>query len=44
MIAGSVITEVSSSQKEREKEDRIGESQLFRERTLFIQDKIELAT
>jgi hypothetical protein len=40
LIEGTVTAKVLSSRKRREKEDRIGESQPFRERTLSVQDKI----
>jgi hypothetical protein len=36
----TVTANVLSSRKRREKEDRTGESQPFRERTLFRRDKI----
>jgi hypothetical protein len=39
LIEGTVTSKVSSSRNRREKEDRIGESQPFRERTLSVQDK-----
>jgi hypothetical protein len=35
LVEGTVTAKVLSSQKRREKEDGIGESQPFRERTLF---------
>jgi hypothetical protein len=40
MTEETVKAKVLLSRKRREKEDRIGESLPFRERTLFVQDKI----
>jgi hypothetical protein len=40
LIEGTVTVKVLSSRNRSEKEDRIGESQPFRERTLSVQDKI----
>jgi hypothetical protein len=40
LIKGTVTAKVLSFRNRREKEDRIGESQPFRERTLYHQDKI----
>jgi hypothetical protein len=40
LMEGTVTTKVLSSRKRREKEDQIGESQPFRERTLCVQDKV----
>jgi hypothetical protein len=37
---GNLSAKALSSRKRREKEDRIGESQPFQERTLSVQDKI----
>jgi hypothetical protein len=41
LIEGTVTAKVLSSRNQREKEDRIGENQSLRERTLSVQDKIE---
>jgi hypothetical protein len=40
LIEETVTAKVFPSRNRREKEDRIGESQPFREQTLFHQDKI----
>jgi hypothetical protein len=40
LIEGTVTIEALSSRKRREKEDRIGEREPFRERTLSVQDKV----
>jgi Predicted metal-dependent hydrolase (urease superfamily) len=40
LIKGTVTAKVLSSRNRREKEDRTGEGQKFREQTLFILDKI----
>jgi hypothetical protein len=40
LIEGTVTAKVLSSRKQRGKEDRIGESQPFRERTLSVEEKI----
>jgi hypothetical protein len=40
LIEGTVITKVLSSPNRREKKERIGESQPFRERTLSVKDEV----
>jgi hypothetical protein len=41
LIEGAVTAKVSSSQKQRWKEDRIGESQLFKEQILSVNEKTQ---